>query len=57
MIDRRRLMLLPLIAAWPLSSRAQPAMTVIWSGFPPGGLGDQVTRPLIDKLRASGPAR
>ena len=38
-------------------ARAQPAGTaVIWSGFPSGGLGDQVTRPLIDKLRSRYPA-
>lgn len=31
---------------------AQPAgNTVVWSGFPPGGLGDQVSRPLMDQLR------
>ena len=36
---------------------AQPAVTtVIWSGFPAGGLGDQVTRPLIDRLRGTYPA-
>ena len=34
---------------------AQPAQTIIWSGFPPGGLGDQVTRPLLDKLRGRWP--
>ena len=31
---------------------AQPTgNTVVWSGFPPGGLGDQVSRPLMDQLR------
>lgn len=34
---------------------AQPAQTIVWSGFPPGGLGDQVTRPLLDKLRGRWP--
>jgi tripartite-type tricarboxylate transporter receptor subunit TctC len=34
---------------------AQPAQTVIWSGFPPGGLGDQVTRPLLDRLKGRWP--
>lgn len=35
---------------------AQPAATmVIWSGFPSGGLGDQVTRPLIEQLRGKLP--
>ena len=33
-----------------------PATTVLWSGFPPGGLGDQVTRPLLDKLRGRYPS-
>lgn len=37
-------------AAW-----AQPAMTTVWSGFPSGGLGDQVTRPLIDRLKGRYP--
>lgn len=34
---------------------AVPPTTVLWSGFPPGGLGDQVTRPLLDKLRGRYP--
>lgn len=37
------------------SARAQPAQTVVWSGFPPGGLGDQVTRPLLDRLKGRWP--
>lgn len=36
--------------------RAQPAQTVIWSGFPPGGLGDQVTRPLVERLKGRYPS-
>jgi tripartite-type tricarboxylate transporter receptor subunit TctC len=32
---------------------AQPATTTVWSGFPPGGLGDQVTRPLLDRLKGT----
>ncbi len=32
-------------------AQAQPAQTQIWSGFPPGGLGDQVTRPLLERLK------
>ncbi len=36
-------------------ARAQAAQTIIWSGFPPGGLGDQVTRPLLDRLRGRWP--
>ena len=38
------------------AARAQPAQTVVWSGFPPGGLGDQVTRPLLDRLKARYPS-
>ncbi|MEN9627162.1 MAG: hypothetical protein RJA10_388 [Pseudomonadota bacterium] len=34
---------------------AQPAQTIVWSGFPPGGLGDQVTRPLMDKMKGRWP--
>ncbi|WP_119157278.1 Bug family tripartite tricarboxylate transporter substrate binding protein [Caldimonas tepidiphila] len=32
-----------------------PGQTVIWSGFPAGGLGDQVTRPLLDRLKGRYP--
>lgn len=53
MIPRRHLLAAPLALALPL--RAQPATTVIWSGFPPGGLGDQVTRPLLDRLKGRWP--
>jgi len=45
-------------AAWVLSCSAawaQPASTVVWSGFPVGGLGDQVSRPLIEQLRSRYP--
>lgn len=62
MINRRQLLTLPLalppaLAALglPLRAQAQPATTMIWSGFPPGGLGDQVTRPLIDRLKGRWP--
>ena len=34
---------------------AQPAQTIVWSGFPPGGLGDQVTRPLLERLKGRWP--
>lgn len=34
---------------------AQPSQTVVWSGFPPGGLGDQVTRPLLERLKSRHP--
>jgi tripartite-type tricarboxylate transporter receptor subunit TctC len=36
--------------------RAQPSTVTLWSGFPPGGLGDQVTRPLIGVLKGRYPA-
>ncbi len=39
-----------------LPALAQPANTTfIWSGFPAGGLGDQVTRPLLEQLRGKLP--
>jgi len=52
MTTRRSLLALSLgcVAAGRIA-RAQPATTTLWSGFPPGGLGDQVTRPLIDRLK------
>ena len=61
MLQRRTLLTrTAALAAGPglaLSALAQPAgTTVIWSGFPSGGLGDQVTRPLIDRLRGKYPA-
>ncbi len=34
---------------------AQPSQTVVWSGFPAGGLGDQVTRPLLERLKGRWP--
>jgi tripartite-type tricarboxylate transporter receptor subunit TctC len=39
----------------PLGLHAQPAQTVVWSGFPAGGLGDQVARPLIERLKGRMP--
>jgi tripartite-type tricarboxylate transporter receptor subunit TctC len=33
----------------------QGGNTFIWSGFPAGGLGDQVTRPLIEQMRGKLP--
>lgn len=39
--------------AW--AQPAAPAQTVIWSGFPAGGLGDQVTRPLLERLKGRWP--
>ena len=54
MIDRRTLLSAAALSACGFSVRAQaqsPGNTIIWSGFPPGGLGDQVTRPLLDRLR------
>ena len=35
-----------------LTSSPAPQQTVIWSGFPPGGLGDQVARPLLERLKS-----
>lgn len=32
-----------------------PAQTTVWSGFPPGGLGDQVSRPLLQRMKARWP--
>lgn len=40
----------------PRRAAAQAGSTVVWSGFPPGGLGDQVTRPLLDRLKGRWPA-
>ncbi|MFY9511660.1 MAG: tripartite tricarboxylate transporter substrate-binding protein [Rubrivivax sp.] len=58
-LDRRTLNLSLLLAAAGVGAGrhvlAQPAQTVVWSGFPPGGLGDQVTRPLLDRLKGRWP--
>lgn len=54
MLNRRHFPLV-LLAAAASSVRAQPAQTLIWSGFPPGGLGDQVTRPLLERLKGRWP--
>jgi tripartite-type tricarboxylate transporter receptor subunit TctC len=51
----RRLFVPALAAALALPVAAQPATTFIWSGFPPGGLGDQVTRPLLERLKGRYP--
>lgn len=59
MTQRRLFLHLPLAAAAAAlagKARAQPAMVMIWSGFPPGGLGDQVTRPLLERLKGKFPA-
>jgi tripartite-type tricarboxylate transporter receptor subunit TctC len=40
----------------PAFAQTPPPMTTLWSGFPTGGLGDQVTRPLLDSLRSRYPA-
>ena len=34
---------------------AQPATTFLWSGFPPGGLGDLVMRPLLERMKGQYP--
>ena len=44
------------LAVLPLVAHAQPATTILWSGFPPGGLGDQITRPLIERLKGRYPS-
>jgi tripartite-type tricarboxylate transporter receptor subunit TctC len=51
--DRIRHLACGLLAAIALApgANAQPAQTMVWSGFPPGGLGDQVTRPLLERLK------
>ena len=58
MTSRRRLLqataALPLALALP-GVAAMPAQTVVWSGFPPGGLGDQITRPLLERLKGRWP--
>lgn len=42
------------IAAFPVLAQGGPNIFV-WSGFPAGGLGDQVSRPLIDVMRPKFP--
>jgi tripartite-type tricarboxylate transporter receptor subunit TctC len=59
MTQRRLFVRLPLaIAALSAQGlvRAQQGTVLIWSGFPPGGLGDQVTRPLLERLKGKFPA-
>lgn len=57
MIDRR-LFAAAAAACLALPALAQPipATTTLWSGFPVGGLGDQITRPLIDRLKGRYPS-
>ncbi|MDP3083504.1 MAG: tripartite tricarboxylate transporter substrate-binding protein [Rubrivivax sp.] len=54
---RRTVSLSLLLAALSMGSmaNAQPAQTVVWTGFPAGGLGDQVTRPLLEQLKGRYP--
>ena len=55
-LNRRALNFSLLLSAIGLGrAHAQPAQTVVWSGFPPGGLGDQVTRPLLDRQKGRWP--
>ncbi|MBE7419615.1 MAG: twin-arginine translocation pathway signal protein [Ideonella sp.] len=57
MTTRRSLLALALAsAAAGRHVMAQPATTMLWSGFPAGGLGDQVTRPLIERLKGIYPS-
>jgi tripartite-type tricarboxylate transporter receptor subunit TctC len=55
MIHRRAWMLAAAAALGSAAADAQPATTVIWSGFPAGGLGDQVSRPLLERLKGRYP--
>lgn len=55
-LHRRDFNLTLLLAGLAGAAHAQPAQTVVWSGFPPGGLGDQVSRPLLDKLKGRWPS-
>jgi len=56
MTTRRSLLAFALGCAAAGHAAAQPATTTIWSGFPAGGLGDQVTRPLIERLKGVYPS-
>jgi len=53
MIRRRHVLVATSAAAWaPSLVRAQsPGNAFVVSGFPPGGMGDMVARPLTEKLR------
>ena len=57
MHSRRRHLILSLAGLLGLAASvvAQPAQTIVWSGFPPGGLGDQVARPLVERLKGRWP--
>jgi tripartite-type tricarboxylate transporter receptor subunit TctC len=55
MFNRRHCLLGAAAGLLGAGASAQPATTVIWSGFPSGGLGDQVTRPLLDRLKGRYP--
>lgn len=54
-LRRRSLALSFLLAPLAGAALAQPAQTIVWAGFPPGGLGDQVARPLIDRMKGRWP--
>ncbi|MDM0028366.1 Bug family tripartite tricarboxylate transporter substrate binding protein [Variovorax saccharolyticus] len=43
------------VAAVSFPAFGQGNNIVVWSGFPPGGLGDQVSRPLMEQLRGKFP--
>ena len=55
MLNRRHCLLGAVAGLLATGASAQPVATVIWSGFPAGGLGDQVTRPLLDRLKGRYP--
>lgn len=54
-LRRRTAALSLLLAALAGAAPAQPAQTIVWAGFPPGGLGDQVARPLIERMKGRWP--
>ena len=55
MIRRKfELFLLSLFASAAVHAQV-PSQIVVWSGFPPGGLGDQVSRPLLQRMKARWP--
>jgi tripartite-type tricarboxylate transporter receptor subunit TctC len=53
--NRRTFEMLLLALLSPAVQAQAPAQTVVWSGFPPGGLGDQVSRPLLQRMKTRWP--
>lgn len=56
MVDRRHFALAVACCSLPALAQPIPPTTTLWSGFPVGGLGDQITRPLIDRLKGRYPS-